>query len=239
MPMYVFALTSLLASVVVAFLGGHVFYRNPRGALNRVFAAFCLVGSYASLYRVRIPPGRQRCGGLFLDDSRRRVALCALFGSAFCSAAGFVVECLFIGYAMLRHGLFALTLATAAEGIISTMMDALFLVDTGERIVTINQAALDLLGYEEGELIGQSIAMFLEAGDGSGFQETHLSQLVAAGSLRDAEVVAKTRHAGRVPLSLSGSIMRDENSVEQGIIYVGRDLTERKRVEEQVRASLM
>ena len=46
--MNVFALSSLLASVMAVFLGNFVLYRNPRSALNRVFFSFCLSAACAS-----------------------------------------------------------------------------------------------------------------------------------------------------------------------------------------------
>lgn len=44
--MNVFALSSLLSSVVVAFQGSFVLHRNPRNALNRIFFLLCLSAAY-------------------------------------------------------------------------------------------------------------------------------------------------------------------------------------------------
>jgi hypothetical protein len=46
--MSVFAPISLLAAVMTAALGTFALYRNPRGALNRIFFLYCIAGSAAS-----------------------------------------------------------------------------------------------------------------------------------------------------------------------------------------------
>jgi len=139
------------------------------------------------------------------------------------TSIGFLLGSLFMGYAVWRYMLFALSPATAAENIISTMADALILADPGGNLVTVNQAALDLLGYKEQELIGQPVeAIFAEG-----------TELTVAASAHDIEAFLRTKDAGEVPVSLRGSVVRDADGIGRGIVYVARDLTLRKREEEQ------
>jgi len=60
------------------------------------------------------------------------------------TSLGFFVGNHFLGIAIWRYKLLTLNLATAAENIISTMTDVLFLVSTEGKIVMVNQAALKL-----------------------------------------------------------------------------------------------
>jgi PAS domain S-box-containing protein len=145
------------------------------------------------------------------------------------TSIGVAFECLFVAYAMWKYELFALTPTTAAESIISTMTDGLLLISPQGRIVTVNQATLELLGYEESELTNQPVEMILAHEEEARFKETSFEQLATAGSISDIETAFKTKDGREIPISLSESVLRDEAGAELGIVYVGRDLTERKR----------
>jgi len=155
------------------------------------------------------------------------------------TAFGFVLESTFVWYAIRRYGLFALTPATAADKIIATMADALILIDLERKIATVNQALLELLGYEEKELLGQPVEMILAEEARSKFTEVYLGQISMAGSIRDTETAFETKDGIRIPISLSGSVMQDEHGVEQGVVCVGHDLTNRKQAEQRLRAMLL
>jgi PAS domain S-box-containing protein len=156
------------------------------------------------------------------------------------TSVGFTIECVLLAYAIRKYELFPLTPATAAESIIATLTDALFLVTPQGKIATANQATLDLLGYTQDDLTGQPVHTILAPAAGDNFERTHLPQLLAAGTLYDAETIFVTQDAHHyIPISLSASVMRDQQDGDQlGTVYVARDLTERKHVEEHIRASL-
>ena len=142
-----------------------------------------------------------------------------------------------IGYAILRYQLFALTPQSAADEILSTTSDAVLLVNRQGRIVTANQAASDIAGYEADSLIGlPAEALFPARQDGNGlFNQEGIERLVRAGSIRAVEASLRTRYGGEVPLSLSMSVMRDKGAEDIGIVCIGRDLTDRKMAEEALR----
>jgi PAS domain S-box-containing protein len=154
------------------------------------------------------------------------------------TSIGFIIESALLTYAIWKYELFSLTPAAAATSIIATLTDALFLVNSQGRIATVNQATLELLGYEETELTGQPIEILLIPEEAASFRQRCLEQLLTGESICDSEVTLVTKNARQIPVSLSMSVVRDEDGVEQGVVYVGRDLTERKRTEEQIRASL-
>jgi diguanylate cyclase (GGDEF)-like protein/PAS domain S-box-containing protein len=164
------------------------------------------------------------------------VILFSLLGIRFpdLTTMGFVLECIIVGYAIWKYELFALTPASAVESIVTTMADALLLVSPEQKVVTVNQAALELLGYAESELIGRSVETILAGEEKTRFRETWLAQLLTADSISDIETTFETKGAKKIPISLSGSVMRDRDGTERGIVFVGRDLTERKRVEEEL-----
>jgi len=140
--------------------------------------------------------------------------------------AGSILGIGLFGYAILKYELFTLTPATAAEGILSTMADALILVTPDNVIRVVNRAASELLGYKESELIGQSVESILK--------DTAREELNRTGSASDIETSFRLMDDGDIPISLSASLMRDENGTPQGIINVGRDITERKQAEQKL-----
>jgi PAS domain S-box-containing protein len=154
------------------------------------------------------------------------------------TSLGFITESALLAFAIRKYELFALTPATAAESIIATLADALFLVNPEGRIVTANQATLRLLGYQGYELINQPVDMIFAREESAASKLIQYEQLLTTGFIHDTETTLVTKEAKKIPVSLSASLVRDEQGVRQGVVYVGRDLTERKRVEDQIRASL-
>ena len=145
-----------------------------------------------------------------------------------------LVEAGLIGYAIWKYRLFIISAETAAESIIATMSDALVLLSPEGCIRQVNQATMRLLGYSEGELIGQPLAVFgayKEQEDGVDFTQRWFAKLSQTGFINDFETSLKTKWGQDIPISLSGSIVRNKQGEPEGIVCVGRDLTERKQAE--------
>jgi PAS domain S-box-containing protein len=154
------------------------------------------------------------------------------------TSIGFAIECVLLAYAMRKYELFPLTPASVAEDIITTLTDALCLVNLQGQIVSVNAAASALLGYQESELVGRPVEMIFVPEEAANLKRTQLEQLRTAGFVRDAEVTLVTKDARWIPVSFSLSIVRDRDGTEQGVVYVVRDLTERKLAEQQIRRAL-
>jgi len=152
------------------------------------------------------------------------------------TAIGYIFECSFIAFAIWKYELFRLTPAAAAEKIISTMSDALILVSSEGRIVRVNQAALTLLGYKENELIGQPMEILFANGEKNKSKKTLPEAKVIIE--KDMEVNFKRKDERELMVSLSMSAIQDDLGINQGVIFTARDLTVRKRMEDQIKASL-
>ena len=149
----------------------------------------------------------------------------------------FALGSIFIGYAIVKHELFILTPATAAESSINTMPDALLLVSPEGKILSVNQATINLLGYEERELISQPIEnVFAEETKTALFKGTGSDVRIRIKRIRDAETIFNTKDGRTIPISLSASMMRDNKGNLRGIVFIGRDITECKRAEEKIEA---
>jgi len=142
---------------------------------------------------------------------------------------------LLVAYAIWRYELFVLTPATAADTILSTITDFLVLLDAEKRIVTVNRAARDALGYTEAELAGQPVsAVFCDASGKSG----DLPDISGRAYVIDAEMFCRKKDGTVIPVSVSGSVIRDASGTLSGIVIVSRDISERKRADNALKQVL-
>jgi ABC-type Mn2+/Zn2+ transport system ATPase subunit len=68
-------------------------------------------------------------------------------------------------YSIVKYRFIRVTPYMAAEQIISTMADSLILLDKGSNITGVNEALLNLSGYEKEELLGKTIELFCNKSD--------------------------------------------------------------------------
>ncbi len=107
---------------------------------------------------------------------------------------------------------------TAAENIISTMPDSLFLADANGRITSVNRGASKLLGYKANELIGKPMqTIFSEKADKALPFERIFKEIMKTSAISEVETVFKRKDGKHIPISLSSSAIRDEDGELQGI----------------------
>ncbi len=134
---------------------------------------------------------------------------------------GFFMANMFVGYAIWKYQLFILTPMTAADDIISTMPDALFLVDMENKILSVNTSALNVLGYQENEIRKQSINLVFKEID------TFIEKIKKRGAISDIETMMLTKDQRKVSVSLAASIVTGRSDVNFGIVFIARDITDR------------
>ncbi|OIN97311.1 hypothetical protein AUJ66_03720 [Candidatus Desantisbacteria bacterium CG1_02_38_46] len=109
------------------------------------------------------------------------------------------------------------------DNIIKSMIDTLIVVDPDAKIRTINPATVELLGYKENELIGKPVAtIFTE--EISIFKGTRLKKLIEEGSIRNYDITCRTKTGENIPVSFSGSVMKDKEGKLVGIVGIARDM---------------
>jgi diguanylate cyclase (GGDEF)-like protein/PAS domain S-box-containing protein len=140
---------------------------------------------------------------------------------------------LFIGYAIWKYELFAVSPAMAAENIIATMNEMLFLLNPEGAIIRTNRKSREVLGYEESELVGRPVGVVMS--DEPTCLEL-MDQIRKEGSVQSAEILLRTKPGGRIPAIFSGSMIMDRRGMILGIVGVSRDISDRKRMEEELRA---
>ena len=118
------------------------------------------------------------------------------------------------------------------DNIISSMIDALIVIDTDIRIKTVNKAASELLGYSMDELLGKPISLIFSATGVVPFQGEQLAQLIKNGELKNFETTYQTRTGRKIPILLSCSVMKDTSGELKYIVCTSKDITERKQAED-------
>ena len=120
------------------------------------------------------------------------------------------------------------------DNIIFSMMDALIVIDSDLKIKTVNNAAGELLNYAPEELINQSINLIFPVPEESPFHGEKLTKIISQGGLKNYETVFRKKSGAKVPVLLSFSVMKDLNSALKYIVCTSKDITERKRAEEEM-----
>lgn len=123
------------------------------------------------------------------------------------------------------------------DSIITSMSDTLIVFDSQGTIRTVNQAALQLLGFAESEMLGHSLAMVFEEDQYLVAQEVLIRQLMVVGSVQNCELNYKTKSGEIVPMICSGSLLRNKEDAIEGIVCIARDIRERKKAEQELRAA--
>jgi PAS domain S-box-containing protein len=134
-----------------------------------------------------------------------------------------------VGYAIWKYDLFSLNPATAAENIISIMPDSLIITDKDGKTLTVNQSLVNLSGYKESELVGNSANMlFVEDRFWSEIQE----KLLNVGVLKDYQATLQTKRGEQRNVGFSGVLVKSKKGQIFGIVGIAHDVTDRKKAEE-------
>lgn len=120
-----------------------------------------------------------------------------------------------------------------AENLINSSLDMIISADVNRNIVEFNQAAERAFGYSKAEVLGTPIDLLYA--DPAECSRVNASMLEYGSFTRE---VTNKRKNGEIFCSyLSGSAMRDANGRVVGTMGISRDITEHKRVEEELKAT--
>ena len=109
---------------------------------------------------------------------------------------------------------------------IKNIIDSVYITDLEDRLIFVNGSFCESYGYEEEEILGQESRIF---------EENISSELDQEGY--KGECNHKTKDGREFPVSLSKSIIRNEDGDPIAIVGVTRDITERVRWEEELKRS--
>jgi PAS domain S-box-containing protein len=107
------------------------------------------------------------------------------------------------------------------ESIISSMTDALIVVNPDSTIRLVNKATLDVLGYKENELIGKPVKnIFLQEEE---ILRQYFQEIIEQGAAYNIGLTFLTKQGKAIPVNFSGAVMREGEKIT-GIVGVVRDM---------------
>jgi len=140
----------------------------------------------------------------------------------------------FISYGVWKYRFPALTAAIAADEIVSTMSSFLIMLDHQMKVVNINKATTELLGYEKTEIIGKSVKCLFAEKNGN------LKDLldVSSSSIINIETNIKTKNGSTIPVLISKSVIRSDKGNVLGIVCIGNNIVDIRNAENEIKSSL-
>lgn len=142
------------------------------------------------------------------------------------------IVCMIIGasgiwYAITKYKMMTLTPEAAVDYVLKTMMDPVFFIDNEFIIKRVNQAVTISTGYDEEELIGQSInQLFIDA-----YDPLEFPQMPANGFLQNIEKTISIKNSSKMPCLLSGSVVYGNWGEPLGTVCILHDISDRKKAE--------
>ena len=122
--------------------------------------------------------------------------------------------------------------------VVESANDIIFSADTRGRILTWNKAAQSILGYAPEEVEGKTVASLCFKQDRPRIREELSLQKKKKKKKKKKEssyeMIFPTKDGGEVLTSWSFGVIRDGHDKVAGLMGVGRDLTERRRLEAQL-----
>jgi PAS domain S-box-containing protein len=123
------------------------------------------------------------------------------------------------------------------DKVIRSIGDALLVTTTLGMIKTVNQSAQLLFGYSESELIDQPLSIIVVE-ETLLYQGRHRYILSQKELLRELELVCVNKAGEEIWVEFSCAAIQTELKGLYDFVYVGRDVTERKQEEIEIRRSL-
>ncbi len=115
------------------------------------------------------------------------------------------------------------------DNIIESMIDTLIVVDKNNKIKTVNKTTLNLLGYEEKDLIGGDVSIILPD-KANPIANRKWSALLNEDVLKDYDITYRNRNNEDIPMHFCGRIMRNNEGEVLGIVGVARDMRQTKKL---------
>lgn len=134
---------------------------------------------------------------------------------------------------MVRLGEEANRAVRHLASVVESANDLVVSTDVNGRILSWNTAAAQITGYAEGEVLQTRLSDLCEE-PSRAHMERMLESRLDQGRTEPVELDFTSRHGQPIPISWICSPMRDDSGKRVGMVAVGRDLTERRKLEAQL-----
>ena len=120
------------------------------------------------------------------------------------------------------------------KSIFASVTDGIAITDLNANIIDCNQATVDMSGFSSREeIMGRSSFEFIAPKDRQRAKENAMKTL-KQGFLKDLEYTCLTKDGYEIPVLMSPSVLRDAHGNPIAFVAVTKDITERKRAEEEL-----
>ncbi len=120
------------------------------------------------------------------------------------------------------------------DNVIRSMTDLLIVFNPDRTIRSVNHAALNLLGYDDTELLGQDAALLFPSEDNP-LRGARYHEILSHGSIHQSATTYVAKNGRAVPVFFSAAAMLNEDGTIEGIACVAKDMTELQHEDEQLR----
>ena len=114
--------------------------------------------------------------------------------------------------------------------------DAVILTNLNWRILSWNPSAARLFQFSRAEVVGWPALAIVPQDKREELRRIE-QEALASGSARNVETVCRRKDQSLVPVEATFSVLRDEGGAVFGMVRVYRDITRRKKTEEELKAS--
>jgi len=121
-----------------------------------------------------------------------------------------------------------------AHETIEGMIDPVALTDIKGRITRINKAFHNIFGYSEKEILGNFPSNFVIKNDVPRIV-SGIKKVFKKGFISNFECTGLTKNKKKIPVLINFTLMKDDEGNPKGLIAVIRDITERKRADEELK----
>ena len=121
--------------------------------------------------------------------------------------------------------------------IITSMGDALFVTTNSGLIKTVNNSAENLFQYKREELIGKEISLIIP--DENLLHKARQKYLLLKEKIsQDVELICQNKTGEKIIVEFSCSVIQTNIEGVENFVYIGRDITERKKKDDEIRQAL-
>lgn len=141
-----------------------------------------------------------------------------------------------VGYAIIRYGFLSISPKIFAKNILNTMNELVIVANEKGDIITVNRSTLNLLGYSKREMINSNLNRIInlnirKKGDKEKiFDSKPFDKLLDISRVEDIEIEFINNKGKTIAMNVSASLMHDKFKKLEGIVIVARDLTEIKKL---------
>lgn len=123
------------------------------------------------------------------------------------------------------------------EVIMETVSDIIYLFDLNMNLVKWNKKLEMATGFSSDELNGRSVIEFFAGGENRITAIRAIEEVLEKGQVK-AEMPLLRKDKKTIPYEWSGALLKDEQENVLGVTGIGRDITERKQAEKELRLNL-